>query len=126
MENGLNGHSLYKMPALNNEKNNSEFLCHINNPEDVGAVVTSFCKVVQDGDQMKVTEQLKKTPQDIIVSIKDEESEEESEEEIKTEPEEITYEIPEQKIQQAQLNNESIVKDEEEKLVHIEPNSGKF
>ena len=28
-------------------RSSSEFLYHINHPEDVGAVVTSFCKVIQ-------------------------------------------------------------------------------
>ena len=66
MEDCLNGHA-FRMPALSNHDPNghvvsesqhgsqvevqrrpsSEFLCHINHPEDVGAVVTSFCKVVQ-------------------------------------------------------------------------------
>ena len=68
MEDCLNGHA-FKMPALSNhsDQNNlisesqnnggsqvevqsrssSEFLYHINHPEDVGAVVTSFCKVIQ-------------------------------------------------------------------------------
>ena len=67
MEDCLNGHA-FKMPALSNHDQNnlisesqnnggsqvevqsrssSEFLYHINHPEDVGAVVTSFCKVIQ-------------------------------------------------------------------------------
>ena len=69
MEDCLNGHA-FNMPALSNhsDQNNlisesqnngngsqvevqsrssSEFLYHINHPEDVGAVVTSFCKVIQ-------------------------------------------------------------------------------
>ena len=70
MEDCLNaGLNAFRMPALSNHDQNghvsvstesqngsqvevqrrpsSEFLCHINHPEDVGAVVTSFCKVVQ-------------------------------------------------------------------------------
>lgn len=113
MENGLNGHALHlnfhaAMPALSNNpapessksgNSNSEFLCHINHPEDVGAVVTSFCKVVEDSGQIKVEQvddnqddhlpvkqmkkddseensnnEVKPPPQDIIVSIKDENS----------------------------------------------------
>lgn len=111
MENGLNGHSQYHfhaaMPALSNNvasssksANNSEFLCHINHPEDVGAVVTSFCKVVEDSGQIKVEQvqdddqhqspAVKTPPQDIIVSIKDEHSrsssdQESEEEQVKTE-----------------------------------------
>ena len=65
MEDCLNGNA-FKMPSLSNHDQNhvsesqngsevevqsrrssSEFLYHINHPEDVGAVVTSFCKVVQ-------------------------------------------------------------------------------
>ena len=62
METGLNaGPEIFTMPALSNDQNHSndprnngqssttEFLCHINHPEDVGAVVTSLCKVVEDG-----------------------------------------------------------------------------
>jgi hypothetical protein len=58
MENGLGCHSL-KMPALSQATSNgssngntttsSELFCQINDPEDVGAIVTSFCKVIQDG-----------------------------------------------------------------------------
>ena len=59
MENGLGCHSL-KMPALSQAKTSngssngktttsSELFCQINDPEDVGAIVTSFCKVIQDG-----------------------------------------------------------------------------
>jgi len=160
MEDCLNGHA-FKMPALSNHDQNnlisesqnngsqvevqsrssSEFLYHINHPEDVGAVVTSFCKVIQDGEngQIKIehlsdqdvnqdqfqesnsdlildrtraeprnnhnnantntfeekTTVIRPLPQDIIVSIKDENSrssstdEEDTEEEIK---EEIRYE----------------------------------
>ena len=60
MENGLAGPVL-EMPALSetpgpsgNSENGtgtstSELLCNINHPEDVGAVVTSFCKLSADG-----------------------------------------------------------------------------
>ena len=47
------------MPALSQATSNgssngntttsSELFCQINDPEDVGAIVTSFCKVIQDG-----------------------------------------------------------------------------
>jgi hypothetical protein len=73
MEDCLNGHA-FKMPALSNHDQNnlisesqnngsqvevqrrssSEFLYHINHPEDVGAVVTSFCKVIQDGENGQI------------------------------------------------------------------------
>merc|ERR1711944_100569 len=58
MENSLLGcESLTRMPALSNsdQKNGpststtSELFCQINDPDDVGAIVTSFCKVIQDG-----------------------------------------------------------------------------
>ena len=60
MENGLAG-PLLEMPALSETPGNagnsengtgtstSELLCKINHPEDVGAVVTSFCKLSADG-----------------------------------------------------------------------------
>ena len=58
IENGLGGPE-FEMPALSaveessqssgSRRTSSELLCHINHPEDVGAVVTSFCKVVEDG-----------------------------------------------------------------------------
>ena len=64
MENGLSG-PLLEMPALSENPGNSrnsengsgtstsELLCNINHPEDVGAVVTSFCKLGQDGQIQK-------------------------------------------------------------------------
>jgi hypothetical protein len=81
MEDCLNGHA-FKMPALSNHDQNnlisesqnngnqvevqrrssSEFLYHINHPEDVGAVVTSFCKVIQVCNFIHIFQQFSEKP----------------------------------------------------------------
>ena len=118
MENGglcCDSLELRKMPALSNETSPSsskeEFLRHINNPEDVGAVVTSICKIVehengqsqvkienieQDSPSEPLQEPIltKPKPKDIVVCIKDENSRSSTtdEEDFDAVKEEITYE----------------------------------
>ena len=129
------GLEILKMPALSNtdqtnlsSENGSsarssatEFLCHINHPEDVGAVVTSFCKVIGNGqiqvenvleregllkiekeeiDDIKEEENSECMTQDIIVSIRDGNSRSSSEDEDEEEDskKEITYEKEETEI----------------------------